>query len=168
MNRKNKILPFEEESSIEFLSKKNDCSLFFLGTHSKKRPDNLTIGRLFDYHILDIMELGITNYKGMSEFPTTYAPKEEMRPCFVFCGSEWESDEKLAKLRNLLIDIFRGRAAEMINLDGLEHAIICTAASGLVHFRHYAILLKKSGTTVTNFFSYLSFETLFSVKKKVT
>ena len=29
----------------EFLSSKNDCSLFVLGTHNKKRPHNLVLGR---------------------------------------------------------------------------------------------------------------------------
>jgi hypothetical protein len=43
LSRKNEILPFEDANSIEFLAPKNDCSLFALGSHSKKRPNNLTL-----------------------------------------------------------------------------------------------------------------------------
>lgn len=42
-NRKNEILPFEDANSIEFLAQKNDCSTFLLGSHTKKRPNNLVL-----------------------------------------------------------------------------------------------------------------------------
>jgi ribosome production factor 2 len=43
LSKKNDILPFEDINSLEFLSQKNDCSLFTLGSHTKKRPNNLII-----------------------------------------------------------------------------------------------------------------------------
>jgi ribosome production factor 2 len=43
LNRKNDIVPFEDVNSIEFLSSKNDCGLFVMGSHTKKRPHNLVI-----------------------------------------------------------------------------------------------------------------------------
>ena len=54
--------------SIEFLSQKNDASLWALGSHSKKRPHNLTFGRMYDGHVLDILEFGLENYKSLNEF----------------------------------------------------------------------------------------------------
>eukprot|EP00058_Branchiostoma_floridae_P004798 XP_002590286.1 hypothetical protein BRAFLDRAFT_121354 [Branchiostoma floridae] len=42
--RKNIMRPFDDQSSIEFFSQKNDSSLFLFGSHSKKRPNNLVLG----------------------------------------------------------------------------------------------------------------------------
>lgn len=39
--RKNDIYPFDQEESIEFLCDKNDCGLFMLASHTKKRPFNI-------------------------------------------------------------------------------------------------------------------------------
>ena len=52
-------VPFENLGSIQFLAKKNDCSLFVYGTHNKKRPNNLVFGRLFDFELLDMFEFGL-------------------------------------------------------------------------------------------------------------
>jgi ribosome production factor 2 len=43
LSRKNEVLPFEDANSVEFLSSKNDCSLFIVGSHTKKRPNNLVM-----------------------------------------------------------------------------------------------------------------------------
>ena len=42
--RNNDIRPFENTTSLEFLTKSSDCSLFALGSHSKKKPHCLTLG----------------------------------------------------------------------------------------------------------------------------
>lgn len=44
--KKNEITPFEDATPLEFLAPKNDCGLFVMGAHSKKRPNNLTIVRI--------------------------------------------------------------------------------------------------------------------------
>jgi ribosome production factor 2 len=62
LTRKNEqVRPFEAggELSLEFLARKADCSLFALGSHSKKRPHNLVLGRMFDFRVLDMLELGV-------------------------------------------------------------------------------------------------------------
>ena len=51
--RHNAVHPFEDPTPLEFLCQKNDASLFAFGTHSKKRPHNLVLGRMFDHHLLD-------------------------------------------------------------------------------------------------------------------
>lgn len=70
LSKKNDIRPFENVNSIEFLSQKNDCSLFMIGSHSKKRPNNFVLGRLFNYQILDMVEFGVLNYEAMDTFKT--------------------------------------------------------------------------------------------------
>ena len=68
MTKKNEIRPFEDINSLEFLSQKNDCSLFMVGSHSKKRPHNLIMGRMFNYQLLDMIELGVLDYKSIESF----------------------------------------------------------------------------------------------------
>lgn len=45
LGRKNEITPFDDGNSLEFLTSKNDCSLFVVGSHSKKRTNNLIMVR---------------------------------------------------------------------------------------------------------------------------
>ncbi|KAM0854690.1 hypothetical protein ACQ4PT_050280 [Festuca glaucescens] len=53
------IRPFESggETSLEFFSLKSDCSLLVYGSHSKKRPNNLVLGRTYDHHIYDLIKV---------------------------------------------------------------------------------------------------------------
>ena len=46
LSKKNDFRPFEDETPIEKLSKKLDASLFLFGSHTKKRPNNIVIGKL--------------------------------------------------------------------------------------------------------------------------
>lgn len=143
LSKKNHILPFEDEQPIEFLAHKNDASLFLLGNSNKKRPDNVVMGRCFDFHVLDLIEFGIHNFKPTTEFESS-APGIGMRPCFVFCGEDFESKIEFKRLANMFLDFFRGRPTAMINLRGLENVIVLTAVDSLVYFRHYAVKLEKS------------------------
>jgi hypothetical protein len=72
-SKKNIIHPFEDPSSLEFFSEKQDASLFVVGSHSKKRPNNLTFARMFEHKLLDMMEFGVLNYKPCSEFKVPHA-----------------------------------------------------------------------------------------------
>lgn len=45
MGKKNDIHVFDDENQMEFLSQKNDASLFMIGSHTKKRPSNLVLVR---------------------------------------------------------------------------------------------------------------------------
>ena len=67
-SKKNVVRPFEDASSLDFWSQKNDASLFVVGQSTKKRPDGMVFVRMFDYRVLDMCEVGIENYKAMNEF----------------------------------------------------------------------------------------------------
>ncbi len=62
--------PFEVggEQRLEFYAQKAQCGLFALGSHTKKRPHNLVLGRFFDGHLLDALELGVDRYTGTTAF----------------------------------------------------------------------------------------------------
>ena len=70
LRRHNAVHPFEDATPLEFLSQKNDASLFAFGTHSKKRPHNLVFGRMFDHHVLDMVEMGVTGALTTARSPT--------------------------------------------------------------------------------------------------
>ena len=106
-NKKNEVLPFEEPNSMEFLCEKNDCSTFLLGTHSKKRPDNLVLGRMYEGHLLDMYEFGITEFQNIQSFSGS-KKKTGSKPLLQFQGDQWESDPKYGRLQNLFVDFFRG------------------------------------------------------------
>ncbi|GKU98315.1 hypothetical protein SLEP1_g11334 [Rubroshorea leprosula] len=152
--RKNdNIRPFESggETSLEFFSLKTDCSLFVYGSHSKKRPDNLVIGRTYDHHIYDLVEVGVENFKSMDSF--TYdkklAPRVGSKPFIAFIGEGFESVDQLKHLKEVLLDLFRGEVVENLNLAGVDRAYVCTAlSSNRVLLTHCALRLKKSGTLV--------------------
>lgn len=67
-SKKNTVRPFEDASSLEFWSRKNDASLFVVGQSTKKRPDGLTLVRMYDGKVLDMCELGVEKFVSMDEF----------------------------------------------------------------------------------------------------
>ncbi|VFQ67658.1 unnamed protein product [Cuscuta campestris] len=153
-SRKNEnIRPFESggETSLEFFLQKTDCSLFVFGSHSKKRPNNLVIGRAYDHHIYDLIELGVENFKSMESFAfgKKLAPKIGSKPFFAFIGEGFESVEELKHLKEILLDLFHGEVVTNLNLAGLDHVFVCTSvSSNKVFLTHCALRLKKSGTIV--------------------
>ncbi|XP_062323931.1 ribosome production factor 2 homolog isoform X1 [Osmerus eperlanus] len=142
--KKNITRPFEDSTSLEFFSKKTDSSLFLFGSHNKKRPNNLIFGRLFDFHVLDMIELGIEKYASLSDIKTSKCP-EGTKPMLVFAGDSFETDNEHKRLKSLLTDFFRGPAVPTVRLAGLEHVLHFTALEGKIYMRSYRSLLKKSG-----------------------
>lgn len=128
--------------SIEFLAQKNDASLWGLGTHSKKRPHNLTLGRMYDGHVLDILEFGVENYKSLKDFKVEQ-PMAAGKPCFYVCGDDWDSTPELATTKNFLIDFFRGAVVKNLNMRGLDRVLTAALENGKIFLRHYRIRRKK-------------------------
>ncbi|XP_053316034.1 ribosome production factor 2 homolog [Spea bombifrons] len=142
--KKNMTRPFEDQTSLEFFSKKSDCSLFIFGSHNKKRPHNLIFGRMFDYHVLDMIELGVEKFVSLKDIKNCKCP-EATKPMLIFAGDAFEINEDYRRLKNLFIDFFRGPDITGVRLAGLEHVLHFTAVDGKVFMRSYKVLLKKSG-----------------------
>ncbi|XP_062406618.1 ribosome production factor 2 homolog isoform X2 [Sardina pilchardus] len=142
--KKNIMRPFEDSTSLEFFSKKSDCSLFLFGSHNKKRPNNLVFGRLFDYHVLDMIELGVEKFTPLKDIKVSKCP-EGTKPLLVFAGEAFDIDNEHKRLKSVLIDFFRGPAVSSVRLAGLEHVLHFTALEGKIYLRSYKVLLKKSG-----------------------
>lgn len=145
-HQKNMLRPFEDPSSLEFFSSKNDTSLFIFGSHNKKRPHNLTFGRLFNYNMLDMFELGITDFN----CPEKIDISANNKPILSFTGSGWTEKKELERLRNIFTDIFSGEKADAVMLKGFEHVLNFEINNELseVTLNCYKIELKNSGTSL--------------------
>lgn len=84
LKKTHEVLPFEDASLIERTSVKYDCSLFAVGSHQKKRPDNLILGRVFDGHVLDMVEFGVENYKASDSFKPPEFINRDLKPILLF------------------------------------------------------------------------------------
>jgi len=144
-SKKNDWKPFEDATHVEFMSLKNETPLFMFASHNKKRPNNLIIGRTFDHQVLDMFETGVENYKSMAEFKT---PKVSIgtKPIILFSGEQFEQQHEFGRFKNLMLDFFSGPKADSVRLSGLENVMCFIAAEGKVYFRHFRVVLKKSGT----------------------
>ncbi|KAL3277352.1 hypothetical protein HHI36_012702 [Cryptolaemus montrouzieri] len=146
LSKKNDITIFEDVTPVEAFSKKYETPLFMMGSHSKKRPDNLVIGRMYNYSLLDMFELYVENYEGLKEFSANKILLG-IKPCLIFNGAKWEETDELKQLKSLFIDFFHREEVTSIRLQGLEHAISFTITeSGKILLRSYKVLLKKSGS----------------------
>jgi len=145
-NKREAIHPFENCVPIENLSQHFDMSLFSFGSHSKKRPNNLILGRMFHHKLLDMMELGVESYRGMSHFKSANKVTAGTKPVIVFSGDVFHMETEYKRLQSLLSDIFRGPEVKLVRRAGLEHVIMFTAADGKIYMRNYRVLMEKSGT----------------------
>jgi len=154
LTKSNMIVPFDDagQQSLEFLTTKNDASLFALASHNKKRPNNLVIGRTFDRRILDMVEIAVLQYRSLSDFGGLPKKRVGSKPLLQFVGDTWSSDVNLKRLQNLLIDFYRGDPVDSLILSGLDHVMVFTAAETnlggqetfpLIHQRTYYMKLKK-------------------------
>lgn len=139
--KKNPILPFEDDSSLRFLCEKNDCSLFGLTNHNKKRPHNLVIGRMFNWEVLDMIELGIDKHLPINMIPGNKKAVGN-KPMMLFQGDEFEHDDVFKTLKGLLIDMFRGEETDSIHTAGLDSLLVCSAHKGKCHMRWYFVTLE--------------------------
>lgn len=145
-SRKNDIRPFEDTQSLEFLCHKNDTSLFCVCSHTKKRPMTLVLGRMFNWTVLDMFELTLSQYRAMDSFESQKAVLGN-KPAFVFLGDKFDHDDTLKQFRSFLVDFFRGREVSAVNLVGVDHVIVVTTNGDKVFLRVYFVSLAAENAT---------------------
>ena len=123
VNHRVDIQPFDDDSQLEFLSRAKEMSLFACAGHTKKRPNTITIGRTFDYHVMDMVELILdpAGYRSVGSFPSTFKPQVGNKPCFVFTGEAFENDDDFKNIKSILVDFFHGENADYVDLEGVSH-----------------------------------------------
>jgi ribosome production factor 2 len=113
-----------------------------------------------------MVEFGVSNFKSISSCPGAVQSQLGNKPCFVFVGDGFENNAELRQTKSLLLDFFRGRQVDAVNLQGLDRVVFVThkpqqqdtditaktttstTTAHVVLFRQYSVGFKKSGTRV--------------------
>lgn len=156
--KKNTIHPFEDPSSLEFFSEKNDASLMVYASHSKKRPHCLTFVRFFGFKVLDMVELMVEGetMRTLQQFKNKKAAVG-LKPLLSFSGSAFESPTANAYTlaKSTLTDLFKGPDVQNVDVEGLQYMINFSVdeedegqmtdaeVKPMIHMRCYLLKTKK-------------------------
>lgn len=154
--KKNEIHPFEDASSLEFFSEKNDASILAFGSSSKKRPHAITLTRMFGHKVFDMLELYLDpeSFRTLSQFKNKKCAVG-LKPLLLFSGTPFESPipNAYTLAKSVFADFFKGETADKVDVEGLQY-IVCISARDevdgeedkpMIHLRVYLIKTKKSG-----------------------
>ncbi|KAI5293177.1 rRNA-binding ribosome biosynthesis protein rpf2, partial [Ascosphaera acerosa] len=158
------IHPFDSADSIEFLAGKNDCGVVVFGSSNKKRPNCVTLVRIFNEKVLDMLELLLLGTQEELQGEETAAGREGMKkmqlsigvglkPMMLFAGSAWEDETSTVypMIKSMMLDMFAGEETSKIDVEGLQYLLMVAAeepvegVSPVIHLRWYKIKTKKSG-----------------------
>ncbi|KAN0084968.1 Brix domain containing protein [Elaphomyces granulatus] len=154
------IHPFESSESIEFLARKNDCGLVIFGSSSKKRPNCVTVVRVFDSKVLDMCELlllpqasGAPQQDESDDVSLKMPIGIGLRPMILFSGSAWEDTTSPTHtlLKSIFLDLFKGEETDRVDVEGLQYLMMLAAeepidgVAAVIHLRWYKIRTKRSG-----------------------
>jgi ribosome production factor 2 len=154
--KKNEIHPFEDATSLEFFSEKNDASIIVFGSSSKKRPHTLTLVRTFAHKVLDMLELNLDpeSFKALNHFKNEKCAIG-LKPLLVFAGTPFESPvtNEYTLAKSYFVDFFKGEPSDKIDVEGLRYMVLISArdevdgeeAKPKIHLRVYLIKTKRSG-----------------------
>ncbi|EEH46391.1 rRNA-binding ribosome biosynthesis protein RPF2 [Paracoccidioides brasiliensis Pb18] len=155
------IHPFESTENIEFLAVKNECGIVVFGSSNKKRPNCVTLLRIYNSKLLDMCEMLLLSEQVDQG---KEAEKEEMKkmkldigvemkPMMLFAGSAWEdaTSSVYGMLKSMFLDMFKGEETDKIDVEGLQYLLMVAAEepveglAAIIHLRWYKIRTKKSG-----------------------
>lgn len=137
LKRSHDLAPMDDSSLVERILSKYDCSLFAVGNHQKKRPNNLVFGRTFDGHILDMFEFTVENYRGVTNFKAADFT-HDLKPILVFQGDVFDVSDKHKRIKNLFIDFFRISDLSEVNIVELKRVLVftCRGETAPIEVRH--------------------------------
>lgn len=132
------------------------------GSSSKKRPNAVTILRIFDGKVLEMVELLLLVAGGDAAGAGAGAAPRlqiglEMKPMILFAGTVWadtstsEMAQTYSMVKSLLLDIFSGEEVRTIDVEGLQYLLMVAAGepengeNPYIHLRWYRIRTKRSG-----------------------
>ncbi|KAK5117663.1 hypothetical protein LTR62_005086 [Meristemomyces frigidus] len=154
-SKKNNIHPFEDPSSLEFFSEKNDASLMVFASHSKKRPHCLNLVRFFGYKVLDMIELSVIpeTMRTLSQFKNEKTATG-LKPLLSFSGSAFDSPTANAYTlaKSVLLELFKGPDVAEIDVEGLQYMLHFSVdeeddsssdSKPQIHLRSYLLKTKK-------------------------
>ena len=107
---------------------------------------------MFDFNVLDMFEFNVDEetFVPMQVFEkhrsTDAVVPQGSRPCFLFAGEEFDSNEDYKSLQNFFLDYFHGMKVDKVNLFSLSPLICVAVHEKKVYFRHYAMVLTKTGS----------------------
>ncbi|KUL84425.1 hypothetical protein ZTR_08820 [Talaromyces verruculosus] len=152
------VHPFESTESIEFLADKNECGIVAYGSSNKKRPNCLTLARIYNKKVLEMFELLLLPPADGEAIPPPSALKLEIevgiKPMILFAGSVWEdaTSNTYAMVKSVLLDMFKGEETNKIDVEGLQYLMMVGAEEPaeaglmpLIHMRWYKIRTRRSG-----------------------
>ncbi|PYH94790.1 valyl-tRNA synthetase mitochondrial precursor [Aspergillus ellipticus CBS 707.79] len=148
------IHPFENVESLEFLADKNECGIVAFGSSNKKRPNCVTLARIFSGKVLDMCELMLLPHpEGQQDSNLHMHIGVGVRPMLLFSGSAWEDSTSTAHvmMKSMFVDMFKGEASDKIDVEGLQCVLMISAeepTEGLapvIHLRWYKLRTKRSG-----------------------
>ena len=164
LNKKNEnVHPFEDPSSLEFLALKNDCGVVVFGSHTKKRPNTITLLRIFDGRVLDMVELLLITAESDLNADARLQVGVGMKPMILFAGSQWEDTSSsdhatvFRTLRSLFLDLFQGEEIPSVDVAGLQTVLMIAAGEAanftsmedpankpVIHLRWYKVKTMRS------------------------
>ncbi|EEH33698.1 ribosome biogenesis protein RPF2 [Paracoccidioides lutzii Pb01] len=155
------IHPFESTENIEFLAVKNECGIVVFGSSNKKRPNCVTLLRIYNSKLLDMCEMlllseQVDQGKEAEKEEMTKMKLDigiEMKPMMLFAGSAWEdaTSSVYGMLKSMFLDMFKGEETDKIDVEGLQYLLMVAAEepveglAAIIHLRWYKIRTKKSG-----------------------
>lgn len=143
-SRKNDVKAFEDETTMQHLCQKSDTGLFAVCTHSKKRPNNLVLGRLFDGNMLEILEFSVDHFISMKDTLSKSKITKAVgtQSCILFQGDSFDKNSNMQAVRSVLLDLFKCPRFEQVDLTAIDHLVVCTAVDEKVYIRNYVVVFK--------------------------